>query len=236
MQMSKDLEKALMSIRILQLEYLKGVFTSSFIWKKLQLVIVSTVLWMWVIQERKGVSPIKQVHEAPGKPWRGEQGKSGKISRKEWYLRLEMVTECLLNSAHQTPKSADGFPNRNMKATWSGYGEKFCVPAIGGGYKEETANGEVSQGKNVSLGIILSVQEIQHRCFSEDQAVMQTLCLGERTPPWQCRLEQRNDGGTKTNQALIHSQSRKWWDQNHSSSHEDGGRDALISLYRVKRA
>lgn len=34
----------------------------------------------------------------------------------------------LLNSAQQTLKSADRFPNRSMKATCSGYGEKFYVP------------------------------------------------------------------------------------------------------------
>ena len=32
-------------------------------------------------------------------------------------LALELVTNCLLNSVHQSLKSADGFPNKSVKAT-----------------------------------------------------------------------------------------------------------------------
>lgn len=47
---------------------------------------------------------------------------------------LELISERLPNSAQQAVTSADGFPNRDMKATRSGFGESS---ARGRGYKED---------------------------------------------------------------------------------------------------
>lgn len=132
------------------------------------------------------------------------------------------------------------FSNRRMKTTWSGYGQKLCVPGTWcrEGKREEMQIETLSQGKSVFLRIIYTLFH-QSRRPNKDVWVRvkqwcKLTCVKEREVQLHCRLIGREHSrGTETNVVVIHFQSRKCWDPNHSNDYEDGEKGMWWHLYKA---
>ena len=136
-------------------------------------------------------------------------------------LALELVTNCLLNSVHQSLKSADGFPNKSVKATWPVSGEKLWVPGpwerTREGRRKKTQMDRQIQGKCLPMDCtpgFVSAGNSTKMCQWGPSSAAVSLWQRERTPFAMQTDWRGNSGGRETSLVALHCQS--------SSDNRDG--------------
>lgn len=180
------------------------------------------------------------MHEAPEaseKPWKGKRGESEKVSQKEW--------SCLWNSVHQTLKRYRWFfnqePESHVIRIWLKLLCSWNTKQVPRRKEERNANGEVTQGKDVLLRIIyliLAIQEIQQRCWSEDQAsdanvheIKREGALSARQTAWrdkQWRFRNQLCGYSLSKQEMLRPKPQQCLQR-------ERGEVVRISLYRIEK-